>query len=94
MGARWVMGKRLALFFDGTWNTPEDETRGNAARNLFAKTAQQKNGYFVGLGTSQGQAFRGGVFAKGFGKNLHEGYRWLVDHYEDCHEVFVFQDRH
>ena len=84
------MGKRLALFFDGTWNTPEDSTRVHAAHTLTAENSNQKKVYFRGLGTSKGQAFTGGIFAKGLGENVREGYQWLVDTYEDGDEVFIF----
>ena len=84
------MGKRLALFFDGTWNTPKDITRVHAAHKLVKETPAQKTAYFKGLGTAKGQAFTGGIFARGLGKNVREGYQWLVENYEDGDEVFIF----
>lgn len=84
------MGKRLALFFDGTWNTPEDTTRVHAAHQLVSESINQKRAYFRGLGTDKGQAFTGGIFAKGLGENVREGYQWLADNYEDGDDVFIF----
>jgi len=85
------MGKRIALFFDGTWNDPEDETRVNAGFKLTKDIPDvQVKKYFEGLGVEAGQKFTGGVFAKGLGENVCEGYQYLAETYEDGDDVFVF----
>lgn len=85
------MGKRIALFFDGTWNDPSDETRVNAGFKLTKEIPGiQIKQYFEGLGVKVGQKFTGGVFAKGLGENVIEGYQYLLDTYEDGDDVFVF----
>lgn len=85
------MAKRIALFFDGTWNDPEDETRVNAGFKLTRDIPSvQVKKYFEGLGVEADQKFTGGVFAKGLGENVCEGYQYLSETYEDGDEVFVF----
>ena len=78
------------MFFDGTWNTPEDKTRVFAGHDLTAQTAEQISFYQKGLGTKKFQSFQGGVFGKGLKKNVIEGYQWLSENYNDGDEVFVF----
>lgn len=85
-----MIKKKLALFFDGTWNTPISNTRVHAAHSITSDNAHQKTVYFKGLGTNDGQAFTGGVFAKGLGENVCAGYQWLVDNYNDGDKVFIF----
>ncbi|MGH7962276.1 MAG: phospholipase effector Tle1 domain-containing protein [Candidatus Binatia bacterium] len=78
--------KRLILCFDGTWNTPEDQT--NVSR-IYAAIADQHAGcgsqlkfYDPGVGTSTGSRLRGGVLGRGLDNNLLEGYCWLINEYQ------------
>lgn len=80
-----IAPKRLILCFDGTWNTPEDQT--NVSR-LYAAIADQHSGcerqlkfYDAGVGTSTGTRIRGGAFGLGIDDNILEGYSWLVNEY-------------
>jgi uncharacterized protein (DUF2235 family) len=75
--------KRLALCFDGTWNTPEDAT--NVSR-LYAEVADVHGGcpdqlkfYDAGVGTTLGSKLAGGLFGRGLDRNILEGYAWLVN---------------
>lgn len=82
--------KRIVLFLDGTWNSPNDETRVFAAYKLAQNSETQKVKYFKGLGTQNFETFRGGVFGKGLGRNVKEAYSWLSNEYEKGDELFIF----
>ena len=77
--------KRLILCFDGTWNTPEDQT--NVSR-VYAAIADQHSGcpaqlkfYDEGVGTSQGSRLTGGALGWGLDANILQGYCWLINEY-------------
>lgn len=77
--------KRLILCFDGTWNTPEDQT--NVSR-IYAAVGDQHSGcksqlkfYDSGVGTTRRDRFRGGVLGRGLDENILEGYCWLIEQY-------------
>jgi len=78
---------RLVLCFDGTWNTPEDQT--NVAR-IYAAIADQHSGcesqlkfYDEGVGTATGSRLRGGALGLGLDRNILEGYCWLANQWLD-----------
>ncbi|MCG6862767.1 MAG: DUF2235 domain-containing protein [Chromatiaceae bacterium] len=75
--------RRLVLCFDGTWNTPEDET--NVSRIYMAiadrEGDRQLKFYDAGVGTTWGSRIRGGAFGLGVNENILEGYCWLIDNY-------------
>jgi uncharacterized protein (DUF2235 family) len=77
--------RRLVLCFDGTWNTPEDET--NVSR-MYAEIADAHGGcrdqlkfYDAGVGTTLGSKLAGGLFGRGLDRNVLEGYAWLVNQF-------------
>lgn len=77
--------KRLILCFDGTWNTPEDQT--NVSR-IYAAIADKHSGcpsqlkfYDAGVGTTRTSRIRGGVLGRGLDDNILEGYCWLINEY-------------
>ncbi|HSF59811.1 MAG TPA: DUF2235 domain-containing protein [Candidatus Binatia bacterium] len=77
--------RRLILCFDGTWNTPEDQT--NVSR-IYAAIADQHAGcksqlkfYDAGVGTTLGSRITGGALGRGIDQNILEGYCWLINHY-------------
>ncbi|SAL45298.1 hypothetical protein AWB67_01901 [Caballeronia terrestris] len=86
----------FAIFFDGTWNEPNDRTN---AWLLFQKTpvtAQQKTCYVQGVGT-QGQGLfaladklLGGAFGDGLSDNIKSAYAWLCEQYEDGGRIYIF----
>ncbi len=86
--------KRLAVFLDGTWNDPEDNT--NVWRLKMMVASQSEDGsaqrvyYDTGVGTRFGDRFLGGAFGKGLSKNIREAYGWLMQHYEEGDEIFIF----
>lgn len=86
--------KRLAVFFDGTNNTPEDRT--NVWRTHELLSAHDPSGvpqlkkYIKGVGTNSGQVVRGSIFGRGVIDRICEGYEWLVSNYEKGAEIYVF----
>jgi uncharacterized protein (DUF2235 family) len=56
-------GMRLA-YFDGTWNTVDDDTNVSRMKSLRALGADQLCYYSPGVGTSFGDHFLGGMFGR------------------------------
>lgn len=93
--------KRIAIFFDGTWNAPDDsgDIEQGADTNVLklhrAIAEQDRNGapqmthYVAGVGTRWYNRVRGGVFGVGLDRNIKDGYSRLVDLYEDGDEIYV-----
>jgi uncharacterized protein (DUF2235 family) len=87
-------GKRLALFFDGTWNKPENNT--NVWRLSLMLGGQGADGvpqmkfYDEGVGTQWYDRLSGGAFGAGLSANVRSGYRWLMEHYDQGDEIFIF----
>lgn len=85
---------RLAVFFDGTNNTPKDRTNVWRTHELLAE--KDANGipqfkkYIVGVGTEFGEYTRGSIFGTGVARKIREGYQWLVENYQDGAEIYVF----
>src|SRR5260370_697415 len=81
--------KRLAIFFDGTWNSVDSNTNVWRVRALCA--AKSKDGksqlvyYSVGV-----NGFLGGVFGQGLDDNIRLAYEWLIENYNDGDEIFIF----
>lgn len=78
--------RRLIVCFDGTWNTPEDNT--NVIR-LFQAVADENTGareqlkfYDAGVGTEHLSQLRGGMFGKGISENVRQGYAWLCRNFD------------
>ncbi len=94
--------KKLAVFFDGTWNTA-DQLAVNGLPcptnvvKLFEATLPDDNQnnpqivhYVQGIGTRKLERIRGGGFGYGISDNIKEGYRFLVSNYELGDEVYIF----
>ncbi len=87
-------GKRLALFYDGTWNKPDNNT--NVWRLSLMLADQGNDGvpqikfYDEGVGTHWTDRISGGAFGYGLSENVRSGYRWLMEHYDPGDEIFVF----
>ena len=92
---------RIAIFCDGTWNSPTIEQPTHVVR-LFeatAKTNAQQSHYFEGVGADDGQPgfvakalmkLGGGAFGWGLNDHIKAAYRQLCEQYEAGDEVFVF----
>jgi hypothetical protein len=88
------LGKRLALFFDGTWNEPADHTNVRRLRLMLADRGRdgipQESFYDEGVGTRWYDRLSGGAFGAGLSDNVRSGYRWLVERYDAGDEIFIF----
>lgn len=81
--------KRLAVFLDGTWNAVGTNTNVWRLRCLCADMSAdgvaQLRYYDPGVG-----GFIGGGWGKGLSENVCEAYDWIVDHYDEGDEIFIF----
>ena len=94
--------KRLIVFCDGTWNTPDQKDRGMVCpsnvvklRNLVelqdASGNQQLPYYDKGVGTGDPvDKFFGGVFGIGLAHNVRQAYEFLSQNYEGGDHIFLF----
>src|SRR6266481_2636671 len=86
--------QRLALFFDGTWNTPEDNTNVWRLDLMLAQAGPdgvpQRKFYDPGVGTHWYDRLSGGAFGAGLSENVEQGYRWLMDNYNPGDEIYIF----
>ena len=86
--------KRLALFFDGTWNDPNDNTNVWVLKNDLAEVSadgcRQEPFYDKGVGTNPLDRISGGAFGVGLSENVQEGYAWLMKHYQPGDDIFIF----
>ncbi|WJW75470.1 DUF2235 domain-containing protein [Thiohalobacter sp. IOR34] len=86
--------KRIAIFSDGTWNSPE---RGEATNVLrLARGVRPRAGdieqvvfYDWGVGTDR-RKLAGGISGAGIDKNIMDAYRFLVHNYEPGDALFFF----
>jgi uncharacterized protein (DUF2235 family) len=91
------MARRIVFSFDGTWNSPDNPARlTNVWRFHDAVVDQAPDGtaqvrwYDRGVDTDLGERLRGGAFGVGRSENIREGYRALMDTYEDGDAVYIF----
>jgi uncharacterized protein (DUF2235 family) len=86
--------RRLALFFDGTWNTRKSETNVWLMKeNIADRSADgidQLCFYDPGVGTGKSDRLKGGIWGKGLSENIQQGYTWLCERYADGDLIFVF----
>jgi len=86
--------KRIAIFADGTWNSPERGGATNvlqmarAVRPLVGKTTQVAF-YDWGVGTDR-KKLAGGITGAGIDKNIMDCYRFLVHNYKAGDRLFLF----
>jgi uncharacterized protein (DUF2235 family) len=84
---------RYVLFFDGTWNDPQDRTNVyKLARSLpdCDEDTDQRFFYDPGVGTAALGKLAGGTTGYGLSENLQQGYDWLARRYCEGDEIFVF----
>ncbi len=96
------MSKRIVIGSDGTWNRPDQKDQGqtrpsNVAKLALAVAPQGADGkrqivfYDKGVGTGFGlDRLLGGAFGTGLSKNIGDAYRYLVGHYDEGDEIFLF----
>ncbi|MGH8610664.1 MAG: DUF2235 domain-containing protein [Gammaproteobacteria bacterium] len=95
------MGKRIVICVDGTWNTPDQRDRGRLSSTNVAKMAEaiaprdnkgmnQLVYYDKGVGTGRLDRLCGGIFGYGLSKRLENAYRFLVEHFQEDDEIYLF----
>jgi len=81
--------KTLAVFLDGTWNVVGDNTNVWRLKSLCAPQsadgARQLAYYERGV-----SGLFGGVFGDGIDAIIQKAYQWLVDHYDNGDDIFIF----
>lgn len=94
--------KKLIVFCDGTWNTPEKSSNPGGAyptnvSKLFRATCPQDvNGveqivhYTQGVGTHWYDKWLGGGFGLGISDNIKNGYKFICSNYTPGDEIFLF----
>jgi hypothetical protein len=93
--------KRLVVCCDGTWNTPDQSSGGDAAPTNITKIAlqvaerdaqriEQRVYYDRGVGTGRLDHLAGGIFGLGLTKNVKQAYAYLVECFEPDDEVYLF----
>ncbi len=89
---------KLAIFFDGTWNTPADRTNVYKLYKIMndIDNSKQRATYIQGVGTEKGgllsscEHFLGGAFGDGLSENILQGYKWLIECYHENDAIFIF----
>lgn len=91
---------RNIVLLDGTWNTPHDRTnicKKSHEKNVVAELIPtrgadgvvQNIGYFRGVG-ADGFKLVGGAVGFGLRAIVQEAYDWVVDHYQDGQELYIY----
>lgn len=90
--------KRIAIFADGTWNSPDQDYDTNVLRlaqavkpvaGTAAKPVEQISFYDWGVGADR-QKLTGGLTGAGIDKNIMDCYRFIVHNYEPGDQLFLF----
>ena len=92
------MSKKIVVFSDGTWNTPNKPSSTNVIKLARAvalsdsKCKPQIVFYDQGVGTEGGwlSRLRGGLYGKWLDKNIEDIYRFLMLNYETGDDVYMF----
>ncbi|AZG17328.1 DUF2235 domain-containing protein (plasmid) [Cupriavidus pauculus] len=90
------MARNLAVFFDGTWNEPNDRTNVYELYKSALECDDQEVRYIEGVGSQGGgiwaamDKFAGGAFGAGLSANIREGYRWLSQRFRPGDKIFLF----
>ena len=92
------MTKRIALFFDGTWNSADQARPTNVTKLHQATTDGEANGmvqvpyYDQGVGVEGRwlEKILGGVSGAGLEDNIAQGYQKLIEEHESGDEIFLF----
>lgn len=95
--------KRIAIFCDGTWNTPDKSEKGflcqtNVVKMAGALKPVSSDGtpqilyYDTGIGSSGGVLARvfDGATGTGISSKILQAYRFLIHNYEAGDEIFLF----
>ena len=92
-----MAARRLLVFFDGTWNTPDSGSKPtNVVQLLRAVSARdgdvsQVVFYDKGVGTGGfTDRIAGGASGTGLTENVIDGYRFLGNNFDDGDEIYIF----
>jgi len=91
--------KRLVICCDGTWNSPDQATAGQARPTNVTKIAlaiagqdedgvEQRVFYQRGVGTERWERLRGGALGFGLSRNVRDTYRFVVESFHPGDELF------
>ena len=86
--------KRIVIFADGTWNSPEQGGATNVLQMARAVKPEVDNleqvvFYDWGVGTDR-KKIAGGITGAGIDKNIMDCYRFIVHNYNDGDKLFFF----
>jgi uncharacterized protein (DUF2235 family) len=86
--------KRIVIFTDGTWNSPEQGGATNVLQMARAvrpevDSIEQVAFYDWGVGTDR-KKLMGGISGAGIDKNIMDCYRFIVHNYNDGDQLFFF----
>jgi uncharacterized protein (DUF2235 family) len=86
--------KRITVFADGTWNSPEKGSATNVlqmarAVQPLAGSTEQIVFYDWGVGTDR-KKISGGISGAGIDKNIMDCYRFLVHNYDPGDQIYLF----
>lgn len=97
------MSKNIGIFFDGTWNSPDQHDENGEACptnvvKLFEATlsvhpdssTMQIVHYVRGVGTGKLDRIMGGGFGYGISSNIKDGYKFLMSNYEPGDSIYIF----
>ena len=89
--------RRLVVFFDGTWNTPDSGKKPTNVVKMLRAIRNKDDGisqicfYDKGVGTGGPiDSLQGGALGKGLTANMVDGYRFLANNAEPDDEIYVF----
>lgn len=86
--------KRLALFLDGTWNDPDNNTNVWRLKLMVARPesagVRQLVYYRKGVGTAWHNRLTGGALGRGLSQTVCDAYQWLMEHYDLGDEIYLF----
>jgi len=95
--------KRIAIFCDGTWNTPDESDAGKHCQTNVVKMADalaptSKDGtvqllyYDTGIGSEGNLINRSfdGATGQGISENILQAYRFIIQNYEQGDELYLF----
>lgn len=89
-----MVRKRVVLLLDGTWNNVADNTNVWRLCQLLAPEdaagCKQHIYYSAGVGTARSESIRGGALGFGLSRDVVKAYRWLMGHYDQGDEIFLF----
>ncbi|MBC3191020.1 DUF2235 domain-containing protein [Pseudonocardia sp. C8] len=86
---------QLAVFMDGTWNDPADDTNVDQLAGRMPEVERgpggrgQRTHYIKGVGNGPWDRLRGGILGRGVDDNIREGYAFIVDNHRPGDQIFL-----